>query len=240
MLIADLVVCRKTKAADVPVVKEAIDCAKDRMAKTSDIQEQERIVAVVNREISAAAEIVVAVDFKEEQADTAVVVEDVAITEDVKEETAAKEAIPCVGSVLAFDANALLQEKLAVQIARLDQLNADLISNRLEPRSKRHISLAGKTYLAPLTTVGNLPFRRICKDFGVEVTCGEMAMTDNLCKGMNAEWSLTRRHPSEDIFGIQVCASDTTLAALAGHYINTYTPDVDFVDLNLGWCVLIL
>jgi tRNA-dihydrouridine synthase 3 len=66
-----------------------------------------------------------------------------------------------------------------------------------------------------------------------------MAMTDNLCKGANLEWSLTRRHPSEDIFGIQVCANDVSIAALAGHFISTYTPNVDFVDLNLGWYALL-
>ncbi|KAJ7613036.1 zinc finger dihydrouridine synthase [Roridomyces roridus] len=100
---------------------------------------------------------------------------------------------------------------------------------------KRRLDWNGKTYLAPLTTVGNLPFRRLCVSYGADITCGEMGLATSFLAGSKEEWSLVRRHASEKTFGVQLAGSKVgALVSTAEVLAKECASGIDFVDLNCG------
>lgn len=101
------------------------------------------------------------------------------------------------------------------------------------PEEKKKVDFRNKLVLSPLTTVGNLPFRRICKEYGADITVGEMACSHPLMNGSLSEWALTRRHHSEDVFGVQIEGNNAKLVTYAAQVLSE-TTDVDFIDLNIG------
>lgn len=90
----------------------------------------------------------------------------------------------------------------------------------------------GKVWLAPLTKGGNLPFRRLCVEFGAEITVSEMIVSRELVRGNRKEKALLRRHPSEKVFGVQLAARDSeeTLKAIE----IALESGCDFIDINCG------
>lgn len=102
------------------------------------------------------------------------------------------------------------------------------------PKEKKSkVDFEGKLILAPLTTIGNLPFRRICKTFGADITIGEMAMNTFLLQGKPSELALIQRHESEDVFGVQIAGNFSDTTSRTVELLNKYA-NVDFIDLNVG------
>lgn len=98
---------------------------------------------------------------------------------------------------------------------------------------RKPLDLRGKTVLAPLTTVGNLPFRRLCVKLGCEVTVGEMALARTILEGGPGELALLRRHESEKCFGVQVAGGDVEEMTRLAQFVEEKV-DCDFVDINSG------
>nr|XP_060614335.1 tRNA-dihydrouridine(47) synthase [NAD(P)(+)]-like [Anolis sagrei ordinatus] len=106
----------------------------------------------------------------------------------------------------------------------------DLI--RLRPCEKKKLDVLGKLYLSPLAEWGNLPFRRICKRFGADITCGEIFSSDKFCQGELEQFAgSVHRHESEDFFGIQIEGSDPEHMVKCTEFLNEKV-QVDFVDIN--------
>ena len=102
---------------------------------------------------------------------------------------------------------------------------------RLKPREKVRIGFNRRLELAPLATLGNLPFRRICKEYGCEITCDEMVMTTSLLRGQLSEFVLLRRHPTETIFSVQLCGSFVDIMTRTVQMLEENFA-CDFIDIN--------
>jgi nifR3 family TIM-barrel protein len=84
--------------------------------------------------------------------------------------------------------------------------------------------------MAPMAMGGNLPYRRLCREYGAVRTCSEMVLSEKLVKG--GERPLIRHHPSETDFGIQIAGKRPEVMAEAACIAVAH--GAAFVDLNFG------
>jgi len=84
--------------------------------------------------------------------------------------------------------------------------------------------------MAPMATGGNLPYRRLCVQFGAEQTCSEMVFAHKLVKG--GEGPLLRHHESETAFGVQLTGKRPEILSDAA--VLAVEAGARFIDLNFG------
>ncbi|GAB7364689.1 hypothetical protein MBLNU230_g5490t1 [Neophaeotheca triangularis] len=137
----------------------------------------------------------------------------------------------------------------------LQEGRAKYTESPLRPSEKRRLYYGPETpVLAPLTTQGNLPYRRLCVSLGAQVTWSEMAMGLPLLQGEKGEWALMKAHESEtkpprytpnnivtdydnnkDLkFGVQIAANKPWLALKTTEVLTALCPHLRAIDLNCG------
>ena len=84
--------------------------------------------------------------------------------------------------------------------------------------------------LSPMAMGGNLPYRRLCRSFGAQLTCSEMVLAHKLVGG--GEKPLLRHHPEEDAFGVQIAGKHPEVMADAARMAAD--AGARFIDLNFG------
>eukprot|EP00535_Pseudo-nitzschia_heimii_P007311 CAMPEP_0197180166 /NCGR_PEP_ID=MMETSP1423-20130617/4868_1 /TAXON_ID=476441 /ORGANISM="Pseudo-nitzschia heimii, Strain UNC1101" /LENGTH=424 /DNA_ID=CAMNT_0042630197 /DNA_START=371 /DNA_END=1645 /DNA_ORIENTATION=+ len=86
--------------------------------------------------------------------------------------------------------------------------------------------------LAPLTRGGNLPFRRLCAEFGMDASVSEMIYARSLLKGDPVEKARLRRWREESTFGVQFATNQISEGVDAIRQAQAM--GADFCDLNCG------
>lgn len=162
-----------------------------------------------------------------------------------------------------MDSDTLQNSSIADSIQRNNDQRTTLQENRARyteppflPSEKRRIYFGPETpILAPLTTQGNLPFRRLCVSLGAQITYSEMAMSLPLIQGQKSEWALLKAHESEAAspnytpadsaiagvssshdmrFGAQIAANKPWQALKATEILTQLCPYLRVIDLNCG------
>ena len=93
-------------------------------------------------------------------------------------------------------------------------------------------TLQGALILAPMTKGSNLPYRRLCQEFGARITMSEMTLARRLRQKRRGEFALIRRAADERVFGVQLAGNNPEEMAWAAALV--VERGADLVDVNLG------
>ena len=96
--------------------------------------------------------------------------------------------------------------------------------------------IPGRTFLAPLAGITNLPFRRLVKACGCAVVCSEMISAKGLFYNSQKTLTLLQTHQDEKPVSVQIFGAEPEMMARAAAAIDAMGV-ADILDINFGCSV---
>ncbi len=94
------------------------------------------------------------------------------------------------------------------------------------------LELPNRVLLAPLAGVTDMPFRRICADYGAALTYVEMLVSVAVIYKSRRTWEMLNRHGSEARLGVQLTGRNVDEVAKAAAILDK--EGFDTIDINMG------
>jgi len=101
-----------------------------------------------------------------------------------------------------------------------------------QPMDWGGLRLPNRVLLAPLAGVTDVPFRRICADYGAALTYVEMLVSVAVIYKSRKTWEMLTRHPSETRVGVQLTGRNVEEVVKAAAILNDQ--GFDAIDINMG------
>jgi nifR3 family TIM-barrel protein len=99
-----------------------------------------------------------------------------------------------------------------------------------------HLKMNGKTFLAPLAGITNLPFRLLVKQCGCAVVCSEMISAKGIFYNSKKTLTLLSSKKEEAPLSVQLFGSDPDTMARAATFVQELGV-ADIIDINFGCSV---
>ncbi len=100
----------------------------------------------------------------------------------------------------------------------------------------QNLEIQGRTFLAPLAGITNLPFRRMVKSCGCAVVCSEMVSAKALTYGSEKTFDLIQSCPEEKPLSVQIFGAEPESMEY-GTRVICQSGQADIIDINFGCSV---
>ena len=94
-----------------------------------------------------------------------------------------------------------------------------------------NVEFNNNVFLAPMAGITDKPYRSICKEFGVGLTCSEMISAKGMYYNDEKTNLLTEKAENENPYAIQIFGSDSDIMAEVAEKLSE---KADIIDINMG------